>query len=327
MKIPSCGNWIWQKDTDPAVLLPWFSGGTVRDGLEVKRNACRTVYLVTAGDGAKYYAKLERTACVWFRNKAKIEFEAGRMLQKAGIPCVEFVACGRRGLHETVLVSRAIENAVDAREYFFSIAAHDPVRRQNFLNTLTLLQQKMRVNGIRHRDFHAGNILVREEGSGDCTLLFVDPVAVSHSNRADDFELARILNDFSPLLTDTEALVLAGNDPDLLALVVADRKEKCCREWEKRKAQILSGKSKFSRMVTSADGRAFEVASTPWYKPGKMPDDLENLSFETLPADVAEARWLAMFRARLEGSKADQDYLLREKCGVQTRLYYRKNGM
>ena len=327
MKISSCGNWYWQKDTDPAVLLPWFSGGTVRDGLEVKRNACRTVFLVSAEDGQKYYAKLERTGCLLFRNKARIEFEAGRMLRESGIPCVEFVACGRRGLHETILVSRAEANVVDAREYFFSIAANDPFRRQNFLNSLLALQQKMREKGIRHRDFHAGNILVREENNGACTLLLVDPVAVSRTGEADDFELARILNDFSPLLSDAEALALAWNEPELLACIAADRKEKCSREWEKRKVQILSGNSKFSRTVTRADGRIFEVASTPWYKPGAMPDDPEDLVCEMLPADEAEARWLAMFRARLEGCNAEQDYLLREKCGSQTRLYSRKKGM
>ena len=327
MKIDSCGNWTWQKETDPAVLQPWFAGGQICNGIEVKRNACRVVYLVTAGDGKKYYAKLERTGCLLFRNKAKIEFQAGRMLLEAGIPCVRFVACGSRGLHETIIVSSAEENVVDAREYFFAVAAGDPVKRQKFLTALAELQQKMRKKGIRHRDFHAGNILVREDQDQNCTLLLVDPVAVTRTGHADDFELARILNDFCPLLTDTEALFLAGGRPELLSLIAADRKEKCEKEWNRRKAQILSGNSKFSRMVSHADGRVFEVASTPWYKPGTLPDDPDALPVETLSAEEAEARWLSMFRARLEGEPAEREYLLREKCGSQTRLYLREPGM
>ena len=321
MKFPACGYWIWQKDVDPAVLLPWFAGGTVCGGIEVKRNPRRVVYRVTAQDGRNYFAKLEHSACLLFRNKAKIEFEAGRMLRKAGIPCVEFAACGRRGLHETILVSRAEENVLDAREYFFSVAAADPDRRKAFLSALFALQQKMRENGIRHRDFHAGNILVREEPDGTCSLLLVDPLAVSLSAQADPFELARILNDFAPLLADEEALLLAENDPDLLECVVVDRKDKCCREWEKRKVQILSGNSKFSRTVTCADGRVFEIASTPWYKPGAMPDDLSKLAVETYTAEEAEVRWLEMFRARLEGRHTPSCYLLREPCGAEARLY------
>ena len=105
MKIPACGNWIWQKGVDPAVLLPWFAGGTVCGGIEVKRNPRRVVYRVTAQDGRNYFAKLEHSACLLFRNKAKIEFEAGRMLRKAGIPCVEFAACGRRGRRRQMAVT------------------------------------------------------------------------------------------------------------------------------------------------------------------------------------------------------------------------------
>ena len=321
MKIAACGKWIWEKETDSTVLLPWFAGGTVCGGIEVKRNARRVVYRVTAQNGKDYFAKLEHSACLWCRNKAKIEFNAGRILREAGIPCVEFVACGRRGLQETLLVSRAEENVVDAREYFFSVAVADPVRRKAFLSALFALLQKMKENKIRHRDFHAGNILVREEKNGTCTLLLVDPLAVTQSCHANSFELARILNDFAPLLTDEEALTLAENDPELLASVVADRKKKCRREWEKRKVQILSGKSKFSRIVSCADGRVFEVASTPWYKPGKMPEDLSILAVETYSAEEAERRWLEMFRARLEGCHTPYRYLLRENCGEKVHLY------
>ena len=321
MKIAACGNWVWGKETDPAVLLPWFAGGSVHGGIEVKRNARRVVYRVTAQDGKNYFAKLEKSGCLLFRNKAKIEFEAGRMLHDAGIPCVEFAACGRRGLHETILVSRAEENVVEAREYFFSVAAADPIRRNAFLSALLALQQKMKENQIRHRDFHAGNILVREEPNGACSLLLVDPLEVSRAGCAKKFELARILNDFAPLLTAEEALALAENDPELLASVVADRKTKCCREWEKRKVQILSGNSKFSRTVTLTDGRTFEVASTPWYKPGIMPEDLSRYPVETYSAEDAEQRWLEMFRARLEGRPVPCCYLLRERCGKEDRLY------
>ena len=321
MKIAACGKWIWEKETEPAVLLPWFAGGAVNGGIEVKRNPRRVVYRVMAQNGKNYFAKLEHSGCLLLRNKAKIEFEAGRMLREAGIPCVEFVACGRRGLHETLLVSRAEENVVDAREYFFSVAAIDPVRRNAFLSALLALLQKMKEKKIRHRDFHAGNILVREEKNGVCTLLLVDPLAVSQSCCANSFELARILNDFAPLLNDEEALVLAENDPELLACIVADRKEKCRREWEKRKIQILSGNSKFSRTVQLEDGRVFEIASTPWYKPGDMPEDLSTLLAETFSAEEAERRWLEMFRARLEGRHTPYCYLLRECCGSEVRLY------
>ncbi len=324
MKIAACGKWVWEKETDPAVLLPWFAGGMVRGGIEVKRNARRAVYRVTAQNGKDYFAKLEQSPCLLLRNKAKIEFKAGRMLREADIPCVEFAACGRRGLHETLLVSRAEENTVDAREYFFSVAAADPLKRKTFLEALFALLRKMKEKGIRHRDFHAGNILVREESNGDCMLLLVDPLAVSRSTRADAFELARILNDFAPLLTEEEALALAENNPELLARIVQDRKEKCRREWDKRKNQILSGNSKFSRTVQLENGRVLEIASTPWYKPGILPEDLSSLAVEICSAEEAEFRWLEMFRARLGGRRTPYCYLVRENCGAEVRLYRRE---
>lgn len=327
MKIAACGNWVWQKDTDPSVLLPWFAGGQINGGTEIKRNARRAVYLVTAEDGRRFYAKLEHSGCLLFRNKAQIEFNAGKMLLAAGIPCVRFVACGRSGLHQTLLVSAAEENVVDSREYFFATAACDPVKRQAFLAALATLLQKMQEQGIRHRDFHGGNVLVREVENGSCSLLLVDPVAVSREKHADPFELARILNDYRPLLTDAEALALSGNDPELLERIVADLKEKCSHEWAKRKAQILTGNSKFSRTVRLDDGQIFEIASTPWYKPVEMPADLSGFTVETFSAAEAEERWLAMFRARLEGRHAPCDYLLREVCGNEVRLYSKPGKM
>ncbi|MBO5958518.1 MAG: hypothetical protein J6Q65_00200 [Lentisphaeria bacterium] len=319
MKIAAFGNWHWSRETEPDTLLPWFTGGTVNGGKLVKQNARRSVYRVTAADGATYYAKLEHGSFLLFRNKAVIEYRAGKRLQNAGIPCVEFTACGRLGLTHTILVSRAVENTCDSREYFFTAS---PEKRAAFLDALIALQKKMRKNGIRHRDFHAGNLLVREREDGTCDLILVDPLEVRQTGDADPFELARILSDYCPVLSDEDALRLAENDPELLQKIREHQYKKCCHEWGKRKKQILSGNSKFSRTHRRNDGRVFEVASTPWYRDGILPDDPDRFPCDICPAKEGERRWLEMFRARLEGRGTEYDYQLREICSDgNVRLY------
>ena len=319
--IPECGDWNWTAGS-PGVLLPWFRGGRISGGTLVKRNPRRSVWRVTAGDGKNYYAKLEQRPFWSFRNKAAEEFRASRMLEEAGIPCVHFAACGKNG-RSAILVSEAVENAVSAKQFWFETCTADPGKRAAFLEAMRDFLRLLFEKNLRHPDFHAGNILVRRD---DCSLLLVDPVGVSFAKSADSLELAHVCVDFLPEIRMEEAEKLAsplGRDPAALVarakLALLDRVE---HEWEKRKAQILSGNSKFSRTVRRDDGRVFEIFSSEWFGERELPRDLASeYDAESMSAADAENRILAMFRARLDGREFSPDYRVREICEDSHILY------
>jgi len=319
-RIPDCGNWTWLK-ADPETLLPWFRNGVVTGGTLVKQNPRRSVWTVTAANGKRYFAKMETLPLFHFRNNAAAESVAAETLEKAGVPCVHFVACGKLG-RRTMLVSGAVENAVSAKEFWFGTCTKDPAKRQLFLQNMRDFLALLNEKNVRHPDFHAGNILVRQN---DCSPVLVDPLGVSIADAADAAELAHICVDFLPDIRQDEAEFLIaplGKDP---AALVAQAKQALidfiAHEWDRRKARILSGNSKFSRTVRR-DGRVFEVASTEWFGDRDLPDDLETAyTAETFPAQEAEARFLAMFRARLEGRSFSPHYAVREFCGETQILY------
>ncbi len=285
------------------------------DAVLVKSNAKRTVLRV--GD---WYIKRERS----FRNKAKAEFAAARLLERAGIPCVYFAAYGTCGLLHTILISRAEKDTVSALEYFFT----RPERRKNFLAALKKLMRRMKQLGIRHDDFHAGNVLVRDRGE-DCELILVDPVAVRADRHVPPVLLAEFAGDFLPELTEAELEELCGaaaeqesDAPALAQLVCRNLEKKIGKQWKKREKQILSGNSKFLRTVKTDDGRTFRILATRWYAPGVLPADLNAFHREIMPRHDADSCLLTFFRNRLTGKNVPPLACLEDLPDGNTVLYF-----
>ena len=325
-KIADCGNWRWFSGS-AEVLLPWFRGGCVAPEIvPVKQNARRKVWLVTGADGKQYFAKYEKQPLIsaLLHNKARQEFEAAQLLEDVQIPCVHFSAYGKRGIRESILVSDAVPQAVSVKEFWFRIAAVDMEKRQIFLKNLRELLEKMFLAGIRHGDFHAGNILVSEK---DGSLTLVDPGALRKEECADEVELGHIVTDLQPELTEQEAWdLLAGLTPDPRSLLIRLQERlrmMIANEWIKRSSQILSGNSKFTHCEERA-GKTFYVVSTPWFSRGTLPEDLSALRREELTAEEGEQVLLEMFRARLEGREfAGEKIAAYTRDGAERMTLYR----
>ncbi len=285
------------------------------DAVPVKANAKRTVHRV--GD---WYIKRERS----FRNKAKAEFAAARLLEQAGIPCVHFAAYGTCGFLHTILISRAENDTVSALEYFFT----RPERRKNFLAALKELMRRMKQQGIRHDDFHAGNVLVRDRGE-DCELILVDPVAVRAAKHVPSILLAEFAGDFLPELTEAELEDLCSaaaeqkvDAPALAQQVRLNLEKKIAKQWEKREKQILSGSSKFLRTVKTDDCRTFRILSTRWYAPGVLPADFNVFRREIMSRHEADSFLLTFFRDRLTGKNVPPLVCLEDLPDGNTVLYF-----
>lgn len=321
-RIRECGSWRWFCGS-AEILLPWFKGGNVaQDIVPVKENSRRKVWIVSGADGRQYFAKYEKQPLIsaLLHDKTRQEFDAAVLLEKEQIPCVHFAAYGKRGWTESILVSDAVPDTVSAKEFFFRIASADPEKRQMFLSNLRKLLEKLYHAGIRHGDFHAGNVLAGEK---DGSLTLVDAGALHKEDHADEVELGHIVSDLQPELTDQEASELLSaltDDPqDLLTQI----RERLClliaNEWEKRRVQILSGKSKFTH-CEERSGITFHVVSTPWFSRGTLPEDLSSLTKKEMPEAEGWELLLDMFRARLEGRSFSDRIIActRNDCGTVT---------
>lgn len=318
-------SWRWFAGQG-GTLFDCLTPETITSGIEVKHNPKRSVRRIECTDGKMYFVKEEilRPLALLFRNKARTEFSVSERLEQLGIPCVHFIARGEKHAWRprTRLVSEEVENAVSAKEFWCSAAGKDPQKRACFLDFLARLLKAMMENGVRHRDFHAGNLLVSRD---TCRLTLVDLIAIRRvpPGCVPAEELGRIATDFLPGISDSELeeLLSAISDQpmELARELKRGLKKRIAKEWNRRRIQILSGDSKFSRTQLHA-GRVFEIASTPWFEPGVFADP-QTLRAETFPAPEAKRRWLAFFRARLEGERFSPRYLMRERCGGTEILY------
>ncbi len=284
-------KWLYQQDGVDAAAILALPGAVL-----VKENAKRTVHKA----GNAWYIKREHA----FRNKAALELKIALRLQKENIPCVRFAAYGKCGFMDTVLISRAERNTVSALEYFYT----RPERRTAFLSALGKLMKSLKEKKIRHDDFHAGNVLVRDEGDG-CALILVDPVAVKFNCSVPPLLLASFAGDLLPELTEDELADICSavsDQPQILARQVHRALEKkISAQWKKRSAQILSGSSKFIRTLET-QGRVFRIPATPWYAPGVLPQDFSFCTQRLMEREEADQCLLAFFRLRLEGKRAGE---------------------
>lgn len=167
----------------------------VREGRAriVKKGPHRVVYRVE-DDDLVYYVKhnlapdWQTLMRHWLRpSKAFSEFRRLKEVADRGIGTVEPLAFAepfrRFGNGESILVTRALEN-VEPLDVFLSETYRglprslQPRVRMNLAESLGVWVAHLHRAGIRHDDFHAGNILVRLADEGRLELFLVDLNAV-----------------------------------------------------------------------------------------------------------------------------------------------------
>ena len=177
-----------------------------RPGVEtVKRNRVRTVYRVEV-DGVALFLKQyhspgaqEALKSLVRPSRAAAEWRAMHALRAAGIPTAEPVLYGerrRRGvLQAACFAATAIEDAEDFGRFVKRLRAEERWSRsfrKELYRALARLTADLHAAGIRHGDYHPGNILCRSRPSGPPDLFVVDLHTVTFPRRLS--RRARLLN-------------------------------------------------------------------------------------------------------------------------------------
>jgi tRNA A-37 threonylcarbamoyl transferase component Bud32 len=157
-------------DGDEALRVFLAAGRWIDVAAVVKSHDSRTVYRVGPADRAlpALFVKhdhpprwRDRIKALW-RCKAGVEFDAGRRLAAAAVPCVPMLAWGRHG-SESWLVTRAVRGSQGFWESWHACRRSRPLRHQ-FIVAWARLIRRMHRAGVVHDDLHRDNILVARKG-------------------------------------------------------------------------------------------------------------------------------------------------------------------
>lgn len=191
----ACGPTVWTAvpevvgdlfDAQGLKLVEWQRSGQAE---AVKSGRHRTVYRIRLGS-AEYYVKHYRVPD-WqavAQNlvrpcRARLEWEAVHRVAHAGIDTFAAVAVGWRKAGPVALDSFLITRAIDGvetvrdfvqRELHRNPEDRDPRLRQELARQLGRLAARLHHHGLYHRDFHAGNILLRIDAGGSLRLWLID---------------------------------------------------------------------------------------------------------------------------------------------------------
>jgi len=145
----------------------------------------------------------DRIKSLW-RCKARREFEIGRRLASAGVPCVPMLAWGSRG-SESWLVTRRVRGTMPLLPAWRS-CRRKPRRRAAFIAALARFLRRLRNAGVTHGDLHRDNVLVARKGRR-FKLLLVDVIEArvgAADGRQVLHDLMLLLGGFVPLLRQHE---------------------------------------------------------------------------------------------------------------------------
>ncbi|MEE9614058.1 MAG: lipopolysaccharide kinase InaA family protein, partial [Thermodesulfobacteriota bacterium] len=168
------------RDGEEPRLLKVLSGHT--DGFEVvKDNKARTVWALEA-EGKRLYMKryklsgtAEKMKNSILPSKARVEYDAANTLISKGIPTTIPVAYGekRKGglLRGAWLVTEEISGV---RPLIECLPEMEGEERGAALEKLAALAATLHENGVYHRDFHCGNVLVRRVAGKPPELYVID---------------------------------------------------------------------------------------------------------------------------------------------------------
>lgn len=186
--LPESLRHVLLDDTDLR-LNTWLEEG---QATIIKKGPHRIVYRVQLGSLC-FFVKhnLTHDWRAWLRNwvrpnKARIEYDCAIALSERGIQTVIPLGIGepvsRLGNGESFLLTYALEQTATLQQYLLdrlqgtSGVEHARIR-QKLATRLGDWIARLHAAGVRHNDFHAGNILVREK-EGDIELFLIDLNAV-----------------------------------------------------------------------------------------------------------------------------------------------------
>lgn len=260
-------SWRFARPDDPLAELlasrDWQGEGTI-----VKRNYRRTVYRLdagAAGQGVVYikhdHPKSPRNCIksLW-RCKAQREYLAGHQLSAAGVPVVEFLGWGKRGV-ESFVVTREMPTAGTFLDVWRDCAEQLELRSE-FLGRLADFLGVLLRAGVSHPDLHAGNVLVSRRGR-QIRFHLVDVFGVRTGQGLTPGLRRRILHlaaGFAHALAEEEAVALlqrtGGWPRDVDAAAEwRDLVRGFCRDmhrrWRGRRLRLLKQSSLCSRHETS----------------------------------------------------------------------------
>ena len=164
-----------------------------RDAVRVvKRGPHRTVYRVAGAGGGVYVKHFHPRG--WFNwlkhlvraTRAEHEAEVATVLADRGLPVPEVLAWGRRhrlgSPCESVLVTREVPGAVALEDWPGLLRGLSPRERvearHKVAEAVGSLVGRLHRAGVRHRDLHAGNVLVSRPAPGASQLTLIDLQAI-----------------------------------------------------------------------------------------------------------------------------------------------------
>jgi lipopolysaccharide kinase (Kdo/WaaP) family protein len=307
-------KWEWHIENQD-LLIPWFA--QFHDYIKssaVKSNAQRDVFIVTSG-GQEYYIKYSHPTSLLQKSRSMVmsksaaEFNSSKLLEQCGIPTPKALGWGKKG-SESMLITKAVTDAVNARKFWFSVAVNSPEKQEQFLATFAVFLKKFLNAGLYHPDFHSGNLLVSDK-NGDISFILIDPygiVEMPYANKAKIFEMLCVIGAFRGEINDTKGATLIKKIfPDHTEMqcietwqkIIISESRKTIRLWEKRQGRILTD-PRYSQ-VFEQGGKKIRIRKS---LAGELVIDLtaalqnnhHQFNIQELSTQQSEAKWLESFR-------------------------------
>ncbi len=300
-------GWRWQV-RDPSILDGWFMDfrAHMKSGM-VKRNPQRTVFKVDDRYFVKYFTphKLDDKIRELVFSRAVSEFRTGLEIAVAGLPVVEYLGCGRRGIH-SLLVTQALNDAPDLQEYWYRTE-----QRDELLHELAFLTRQIIMNNWFHPDYHAGNLLYKQN------LYLVDAYGIANIEKygaEQKYRMANIILGLKENITDTQAASflcesrIAANSREGAQLwdeYLGRDGVRITKDWDKRRGQIVSNYRKFVEVRGNQVLRKLQ---------GGGLSDLAGSECREYEPDKAMELWLRSFQLELQGLPCRKPLALEDGC-------------
>jgi hypothetical protein len=210
-----------------------------------------------------------------------------------------------------MLITRELEDSVNARTFWFSEECMNSQLKNAFLDSLSDFLRKFMSSGFYHPDFHLGNLMMKRS---DMDFVLVDTHGIEKKKRLGDsqyFRMVRVIGALRGEISDREAgeLFLKSRlSKDFAAAeilwyrILEAEAAEIERLWDKRKKQIIAGTGTYCRVFKNAEGDGISIRNSvsgqslidnKVYRKGNLEEVYEPVN---LNGGEARGVWLASFR-------------------------------